>query len=98
MSSTSSPSRGRILPNATAKARSADSGLETTYVDERKTAGRAEPTDRRGSKPRVRTAVAGRTTYGGCFLRRAIVVPPGGLAEEPADHNPSEISRDRELL
>jgi hypothetical protein len=29
-------------------------------VEERKTAGRAEPTEREGSKPAVRTAVEGR--------------------------------------
>jgi hypothetical protein len=48
-------------------ARSAASGLENTYVEERKTAGRAEPTESRGSKPRVRTAVVGLTKYGVFF-------------------------------
>src|SRR4051812_31459291 len=64
MRSTLSPAAGLERPSAIAKARSAASGLEKTYVDERKTAGRAEPTDRRGSKPRVSTAVGGRTRYG----------------------------------
>src|SRR5580692_253245 len=39
------------------KARSAVSGLEKTYVELRNTAGRAEPTERLGSNPRVRTSV-----------------------------------------
>src|SRR6516225_2252136 len=42
-----------------AKARSAASGLANTYVELRNTAGRADPTDRLGSKPRVSTAVRG---------------------------------------
>src|SRR5579872_1816330 len=45
-----------------AKACSAASGLANTYVELRKTAGRAEPNERLGSKPRVRTAVRGRTS------------------------------------
>ena len=64
MRSTLSPAAGLERPSAIANARSAASGLEKTYVDERKTAGRAEPTDKRGSKPRVSTAVGGRTRYG----------------------------------
>src|SRR5690348_17061927 len=46
------------------KARSAASGLENTSVELRKTAGRAEPTERLGSKPRVRTSVSGRNATG----------------------------------
>jgi hypothetical protein len=45
-------------------ARSAASGLEKTYVELRKTAGRADPTERLGSKPSVSTAVDGRTESG----------------------------------
>src|SRR5215469_13399592 len=38
-------------------ARSAASGLENTYVELRNTAGRADPTDKLGSNPRVRIFV-----------------------------------------
>src|SRR5882724_10613718 len=73
MRSTLSPSAGLDLPSAIANARSAASGLENTYVDERNTAGRADPTESRGSKPRVSTAVGGRTKYG--ILSLAMVKP-----------------------
>src|SRR5207237_4869922 len=59
-----SPSFNPARPPMMSKARSAASGLEKTYVELRKTAGRAEPTERLGSKPSVRTAVDGRTESG----------------------------------
>lgn len=49
MRSTFSSAPGRALPSAISKARAAASGEENTYVEERNTAGRAEPTDSRGS-------------------------------------------------
>src|SRR5437870_2615869 len=70
MRSTLSSGSGFIRPAAIPNARSAASGLEKTNVDDRKTAGLAEPTDSRGSNPRVRTAVSARTSgcCGSCIL------------------------------
>src|SRR5215469_7679577 len=44
-------------------ARSAASGLENTYVELRNTAGRADPTDKVGSNPRVRIFVVGLSSF-----------------------------------
>src|ERR1700689_104808 len=68
-------------PEEISKARSAASGVGNTYVELRNTAGRAEPTDRLGSKPCVRTLVVGRS---GCDSRRG----PGllGLMAESPHH------------
>ena len=41
--------------------------IDARQLELRKTAGRAEPTDRLGSKPRVRTAVSG-LRFAGCFV------------------------------
>src|SRR5581483_7484310 len=51
-----------MRPAVMENARSAASGLANTYVELRNTAGRAEPNDRLGSKPRVSTAVRGRNS------------------------------------
>src|ERR1700677_4162157 len=75
-------------PEEISKARSAASGVGKTYVELRNTAGRAEPTDRVGSKPCVRTLVVRRN---GCGSRRA----PGLLglmAESP--HYPYSTERE----
>src|SRR5215467_411156 len=79
MRSTLSPGSGCVVPRATLNARSAASGLLKTNVEERNTAGLAEPTDSRGSKPRVRTAVGGRTTYG--IARLFVIRPPCPIIE-----------------
>src|SRR5580765_6666892 len=60
MRSGCSPRSGFARPATRSKARSAASGLEKTYVELRNTAGRAEPTDKRGSNPRVSTFVEDR--------------------------------------
>src|ERR1700691_1020761 len=81
MSRQHSPWRVCARPEEMSKARSAASGVGKTYVELRKTAGRADPTDRLGSKPCGSTLVVG---LNGCHSRRS----PGllGLMVESPIH------------
>src|SRR5271154_67980 len=96
MRSVPSPSEICARPEEMSKARSAASGVGKTYVELRNTAGRAEPTDRLGSKPCVSTLVVGRN---GCDSRRS----PGllGLMAESPLHlystEPESAARAEEI-
>src|SRR5271170_2448788 len=79
-------------PEEISKARSAASGVGNTYVELRNTAGRAEPTDRVGSKPCVRTLVFGLNARDS---RRSVGLL-GLIAESPHHLYSTEVREFRE--